>query len=307
MRALVTGATGTIGKQLVRELGRETVVLSRDPARAAKSLGVRAEKWDGTSDLPPALLDGIDVVFHLAGEPVGEGRWTEEKKRRIEESRVLGTRAVVKAIAAAANKPVLVSASAVGFYGSRGDELLAEDAAPGEGFLPHVCRAWEREAEAAEAHGVRVALVRIGIVLAKDGGALAKMLPIFRAGLAGRLGKGTQWMPWIHVDDVVGLLLHAARNGEVRGPLNASAPELVTNAAFTKALAHAVRRPAVFAAPQFALQIALGEMANVVLASQRVVPEKALRTGYRFRHRKLDDALASLGLRGSASRPEVHP
>lgn len=306
MRALVTGATGTIGRQLVRALGPSTVVLSRDPARASRALGgVRAEAWAGTGDLPAGVLDDVDAVFHLAGEPVGEGRWTEDKKRRIEESRVLGTRAVVRAIARAKVKPVLVSASAVGLYGSRGDEWLTEGAAAGEGFLPRVCRAWEDEALEAEALGARVVRVRIGIVLARDGGALAKMLPLFRAGLAGRLGAGTQWVPWIHVDDVVGLLIHAATNDAVRGPLNAVAPDPVTNEAFTRALARAVRRPAVLAAPRSVLQLALGEMASVVLASQRVVPNAAVRTGYRFAHRTLDEALAALAL-STPARAEVH-
>jgi uncharacterized protein len=308
MRALVTGATGTIGTRLVQELGRETVVLSRDPARAAKALGVRALGWDGRSALDPAAFDGIDAVFHLAGEPVGEGRWTEEKKRRIEESRTAGTHALVSSMARAKVKPrVLVSASAVGYYGSRGDELLTESSPAGEGFLASVCRAWEDEAAAAANDGVRVASLRIGIVLARDGGALDKMLPLFRSGLAGRLGSGKQWMPWIHVDDVVGVLLHAAKDERVRGPMNGAAPELVTNAEFTRALARAVHRPALFAAPELALKLALGEMAKVVLASQRVVPERALATGYRFAYPSLAPALLAVVGRPARQHAEAHP
>jgi uncharacterized protein (TIGR01777 family) len=239
---------------------------------------------------------------------VAEGRWTDEKKRRIRQSRVDGTRAVVASIAKAEVKPrVLVSASAVGVYGSRGDELLTESSAPGEGFLPEVCRAWEDEAMAAEAHGVRVVCLRIGIVLAREGGALAKMLPLFRTGLAGKLGSGAQWMPWIHVDDVVGLVLHAATKDAVKGPLNAAAPELVTNAGFTRTLARTLHRPAFFAAPKLALELALGETASVILASQRVVPEKALATGYRFAHPSLGPALAELCGQRTARTAEVRP
>jgi hypothetical protein len=304
MRAFITGATGTIGKRLVRALGPETTVLSRDPQRAAAELGLRALRWNGRD---PVELEGAEAVLHLAGEPVAGGRWTDEKKRHIKDSRVDGTRAIVASIAKAATKPrVLVSASAVGFYGSRGDELLTEESSPGEGFLPEVCRAWEHEASAAEALGVRVVCVRIGVVLARDGGALARMLPIFRAGLAGKLGAGTQWMPWIHVDDVVGLFLHAARNEDVRGALNAAAPEPVTNATFTKTLARTLHRPALFAAPRRLLELALGETASVVLASLRVAPDKALATGYRFRYPSLAPALADLVGAPAARREEVH-
>lgn len=310
MRSLVTGATGMIGQRLVAALGRDVAVLSRDPGAASRALPqARAFAWDGRAPVEPAALEGASVVFHLAGEPVGEGRWTEAKKARIRASRVDGTRALVASMARAAERPkVLVSASAVGYYGSRGDELLSEDSPPGEGFLPDVCRDWEAEAQAAEALGVRVVTVRIGVVLGRGGGALAKMLPLFRAGVAGRIGDGKQWMPWIHVDDVVGLLLHAAREERVRGPMNAAAPELVTNARFTRELARAVHRPALFPAPAPLLRLALGEMAGVVLASQRVVPEKALATGYRFVHPSLPEALAeAVGRRAAGAPLEVRP
>jgi uncharacterized protein (TIGR01777 family) len=312
MRALITGATGTIGQRLVTELGGDALVLSRDPDRAARDLGTRAtsrtrvKAWSGRE---PVDLEGVEAVFHLAGEPVAEGRWSDEKKRRIRDSRVDGTRAIVQSIAQAERKPrVLVCASAVGYYGSRGDELLTEASAPGEGFLPDVCRAWEDEARGAEAHGVRVVSVRIGVVLAREGGALPRMLPVFRAGLAGKLGSGTQWMPWIHVEDVIGLFLHAATNATVEGPMNAAAPELVTNRTFTKALARALHRPAIFAAPRALLGLALGETASVVLASQRVVPERALETGYRFRYPSLARALDDLvGPRKASAPAEVRP
>jgi uncharacterized protein (TIGR01777 family) len=229
------------------------------------------------------------------GEPAADGRWTAEKKRRIRDSRVVGTRNLVAGLAALDKRPrVLVSASAVGYYGDRGDELLDERSARGEGFLADVCVEWEREAMAAERLGIRVVCVRIGLVMSTAGGALAKMLPPFRLAAGGRLGNGRQWMPWIHIDDLVGILLHAARSDAIRGPINGVAPAPATNAAFTLALARAVRRPAVLPMPAFALNVAFGEMAGMLMASQRVVPALALRGGYAFSHPDVDGALASL-------------
>ena len=236
-------------------------------------------------------------MFHLAGEPVVDGRWDTAKKDRILLSRVDSTRALVRAFAdleQSARPRVLVCASAVGIYGSRGDELLTEDSAPAAGFLADVCRAWEEEAARARDLGIRVVSLRIGIVLAREGGALAKMLPLFRLGVGGRLGDGKQWMPWIHIDDIVGLLRFAAANDHLSGPVNAAAPQPVQNVTFTRALGKAVRRPALLPAPAFALRIALGEAANVVLASQHVVPTRATDAGYRFVHPTLAGALASL-------------
>jgi len=253
--------------------------------------------WDGVTAIVPAALMGVRTVYHLAGEPVAEGRWTEQKKMRIARSRIDGTRALVGSIAALSpdQRPkVLVSASAVGWYGSRGDEVLTERSAPGEGFLPDVCKAWEQEAERAEELGLRVVRLRIGIVLSTQGGALATMLPMFRLGLAGRLGSGNQYMPWIHIDDVVGLLRFAAERDDVRGPVAAVAPQAVTNAEFTRELGRTVRRPSFFVAPSLALRAVLGESADVVLASQRVVPERALELGYRFAYPTLTLALSQL-------------
>lgn len=295
MRVVVTGATGTIGTRLLAALDAEVTVLTRDPERARRTLNAaRFVAWDGRAAIPPSVFDGADVVYHLAGEPVAGGRWTAEKKKRILDSRVLGTRAVVDSIGKAGSKPNLVSASAVGFYGSRGDELLTEASTAGAGFLPDVCRAWELEAAQAERHGVHATMLRIGIVLAREGGALHQMLPLFRAGLGGRLGRGGQWMPWIHVDDVVALFLRAGRAPALDGPVNAVAPHAVTNATFTKALAHELHRPAFLAAPELAIRLAMGELADVVLASQRVVPERAVRSGYVFRHPTIEGALADL-------------
>jgi uncharacterized protein (TIGR01777 family) len=306
-KALISGATGTIGRALEARLGFESVVVSRNP-EAARKVFARSEAlgWDGMSDLPSRALEGVDTVFHLAGEPVAEGRWTSAKRARIRDSRVDGTRAVVRSIAArpSGSRPrVLVSASAVGFYGTRGDEVLTEASAVGEGFLPDVCKAWEDEARLAEQAGVRVVMLRIGIVLAREGGALARMLPMFKLGVAGKLGRGDQWMPWIHVEDVVGLFAHAARTDALSGPVNAVAPAPVTNADFTRGLARALKRPAIFAAPAPMLRLALGEMASVVLASQRVVPSLAVASGFAFAFPSLDDALADLV--GTSPQPAV--
>lgn len=297
-RALLTGATGMVGRALAAELGGEVVATTRSAASAKKLEHVsEVVTWDGASDLDPAALRDVEVVFHLAGEPVVEGRWDDAKKERILRSRTESTRAIVRSIASLEPRlrpRVLVCASAVGFYGSRGDELLTEKSAPGEGFLADVCREWEGEAAKARELGVRVVSVRIGIVLSTEGGALAKMLPIFRAGVGGRLGDGKQWMPWIHIDDLVGLLRFAAANDALDGPMDAAAPEIVNNAGFTRALGAALRRPAIVPAPAFALRVALGEAASVVLASQRVAPARALEAGYRFVHPKLGEALADL-------------
>lgn len=297
MRAVVTGATGFIGRQLLARLDR-AVVLSRNPEKARKALAsYNAEVFGWNSErepAPAAALEGADVVFHLAGESVAEGRWNAEKKRRIRESRELSTRQLVQGLRAVERRPpVLVSASAVGIYGSRGDELLTESSAPAEDFLAEVCQVWEAEAQAAREFGVRVANPRIGLVLGQ-GGALEKMLPPFKLGIGGRLGDGRAWMPWIHVDDVVGIFLHAARQGAVQGPINAVAPQAVRNAEFTQELAKALHRPAVFPVPGFGLKLLFGEFAQVLLASQRVVPQVAEQTGYRFEYPALAAALAQI-------------
>ena len=291
-RVLITGGTGFVGARLAKRFTRPTI-LSRNAEKAKAQLGdVDARAWDATAAIAPGAFDGVDVVFHLAGDSVADGRWTEEKRARIRDSRVVGTRRVVEGMAAAKNGPrVLVAASAVGYYGDRGDTVLAEDAAPGADFLAEVCVAWEAEAMRAQEHGVRVVTARIGIVLGDSGGALSKMLPPFRLGLGGPLGSGKQYMPWIHVDDVVGLLEHAFTNDAVAGAMNTTAPEPVTNRDFTRALGRALHRPAFLPVPKLALEIALGDFASAILGSQRAVPTVALRTGYRFAHSDLDVAL----------------
>lgn len=297
MHCVMTGATGLVGVSLVNRLvarGDTVTVLSRDPSRVNLPAR-RVVRWDAASPLPEGALDGADAVVHLAGESVADGRWTAARRRRMVDSRVQSGSALVDAIGRAGTKPrVLVSASAVGIYGDRGAEVLDEESTPGRGFLADVCMAWERSVEAVEPHGVRRVSVRLGVVLARGGGALAKMLPVFRAGLGGKLGSGQQWFPWIHLDDAVGILLHALDDGRARGALNAVSPGPVTNEEFTRALGHALHRPALFTVPRAALALAMGEMGSVLLDSQRVMPKRALEQGFAFRHPGLDEALRSL-------------
>lgn len=295
-----------VGRDLCAHL-EQPVVLSREPAQAERRLGkgVQAVAWQPESGPPPAAaFDAVDTVFHLAGEPVAEGRWTTEKKRRIRDSRVLGTRQLVAGLAALPALPrVLVCASAVGYYGDRADEELLESSSRGSGFLADVTDAWEAEARAAERYGVRVVLARLGIVLAPDGGALARMLPPFKLGLGGKLGNGRQWMPWVHLTDVVGLLLHAARDERLRGPMNVVGPQPVDNAEFTRELGRALGRPALFPVPRLALRAAFGELSEALLASQRVIAGVASETHYTFRHARLGSALQACVQGGTLAVP----
>lgn len=299
MRALVTGATGFVGRHLLAHLDRPAV-LSRNSRKAERILsefGVRAFSWDAESEPPPAgAFEGVEVVFHLAGEPVAQGRWTAAKKARLRDSRVSGTRHLVQTLLGLEPKPrALISASAVGYYGDRGDEILDEDAVPGEGFLSDVCVAWEQESRKATDAGIRVVNLRIGLVLGKDGGALAKMLKPFKLGLGSPLGHGRQWMPWIHIDDLIGTMLCAAQCDELSGPINATAPNPVTNRDFTKALGRALRRPTVLpSVPGFVLRAAMGEFAGVLLGSQKAVPQAIQAAGYEFVHPQLDEALQKI-------------
>jgi uncharacterized protein len=291
MRITLTGATGFIGARLcdsLRHAGHELSLLTRNPRGRA---GYAA--WDPLAG-PPAELAAPEAVVHLAGEPVAQ-RWSPEVKRRIRDSRVLGTRHLVQALGALPVKPrVLVAASAIGYYGDRGDEVLTEDSTPGAGFLPETCVEWEREAQAAEALGIRVVRLRIGIVLGAGGGALAQMLPPFRICAGGRLGDGRQWMSWIHLADAAGLIQWAIGNDAVAGPLNLAAPAPARNAEFTAVLARVLKRPAIFAVPTLGLKLLFGEMARVLLESQRAEPRSALAAGYSFRFPELEPALRDL-------------
>jgi uncharacterized protein (TIGR01777 family) len=299
MKALVTGATGFVGPRLLRLLDAPTV-LTRDPERARRSIGHlagRIIRWDPLHGVAPAeAFDGVDAVYHLAGESVAGGRWTKAQKAKIRDSRVIGTRHLVQGMAHASRKPaVFVSASAVGYYGDRGDENLTESASPANDFLADVCVAWEQEARAAEAHGVRTVMARTGIVLGLGpGSALGKMLTPFKLGAGGPLGSGRQWMPWIHVADLARLYVHAADTSSIRGPMNAVAPEPVRNSEFTKVLARQLHRPAFMPAPYLGLRLVFGEFAQVLFASQRVIPQVALDTGFVFQYPDLAAALREI-------------
>lgn len=299
MRVLITGATGTIGSALVDAVqarNDEVVALSREPEGARRRLGAHVEvhAWPQPTQAPPpeAALAGVDAVVHLLGEPVAQ-RWTAQAKRAIRDSRVLSTRSLVTALGALSDERrprTLVSQSATGFYGPRGAQPLDEGAVPGEDFLAQVVQAWEREALAA-ASLMRVALTRTGVVLSPRGGALATMLPFFRLGLGGPVAGGGQYVPWVHLDDVVGALLRSLDDGDARGPLNVTAPESATNAELSRALGRALGRPAVLPVPALALRLRYGEMAQIVTTGQRVVPARLLQLGHRFDHPQLDAAL----------------
>jgi uncharacterized protein len=296
VRYLITGASGFIGSKLVKTLlsrGHSVNYLGR---KRSTKLDSRAafHCWNPGEKAPLNSVPTVDAIVHLAGEPVAQ-RWTGEVKERIYNSRVDGTRKLVSAIGELQHKPaVLIAASAVGYYGDRGDEVLTEDSAPGNDFLAQLCVDWEQEATRAHEFGVRVVRIRIGIVLGRDGGALKQMLTPFRLGIGGRLGNGRQWMPWIHVDDLLGLFVFAAENTSIEGPLNGSSPEPVTNAEFTRRLAQALHRPAIFAVPKLALRLAVGELADFVLASSRVVPEAPTRSGFKFACPELGAAFKAL-------------
>ena len=298
MRVTVTGATGLLGTRLVRELtrrGDEVTVLSRNPERARAALdGVQAVAWDpGAGPAPAEALEGRDAVVHLAGENVAQ-RWTGDAKRRIRASREQGTRNLVAGLRSAQQRPkALVSSSAVGYYGPHGDEPLPEDTPPGDDFLAEVCVVWEREAQRAAELGVRVVLVRTGVVLDKGGGALGKMLPFFKAGVGGPVAGGAQHMPWVHADDVVGIYLHALEDDAWTGAVNATAPRPVTNRDFSKALGRALHRPALAPVPAFAIRLLYGEMAEIVTKGQNAVPQRTRELGYRHAHPDLDQALRS--------------
>ena len=283
MRLGITGASGFIGRHAARlaaARGWEIVPFSRQPRDAGTRRLVPGE---------PADVDGLDAVLHLAGEPV-VGRWTQDKRRRIMESRVLGTRSIAEGFARAAHPPrVLVSASGIGYYGDTGDREVDENSPAGTGFLADVCRAWE--AEAMKVRDARVVLLRIGLVLGREGGTMKRILPVFRAGLGGRLGSGRQWMSCIHVDDIAGLALWAIETEAVRGPLNGVLPQPVTNADFTRIVARAVHRPAFLPAPAFALRAVLGDMASLLLDSSRVRPAVAEEHGYRYEFGDVADAV----------------
>jgi uncharacterized protein len=299
MRVVLTGATGTIGHAVVEELqrrGHGVVALSRDAGRAQERLGpeVEVHVWSNPAEQAPTaeVLDGADAVIHLLGEPISQ-RWSEPAKERIRSSRVDATRHLVTALRGLpeAKRPkTLISQSATGFYGSRNGALLDENAGPGDGWLAELVVDWEQAATAAS-DLLRVVITRTGVVFSPQGGALAKMLPFFRSGVGGPVAGGGQYIPWIHLDDVAGAIVECLENGQARGPVNVTAPNPVTNAELSRALGHALHRPALLPVPGVALKALYGEMAEIVTTGQRVVPGRLLSLGYRFRQRELDHAL----------------
>ena len=297
MNVTVTGANGFVGTALTRKLlnaGYAVHALGRHPGDKLPP-NVRFSTWNSEAGPPPReSIASADAIIHLAGEPISQ-RWTPEVKERIRSSRIDGTRNLVAAIAALPRRPqVLLSASAIGIYGSRGDEILTEwSKLDDSDFLARIAAEWEQAAEAAQELGVRVVRLRLAMVLGKEG-ALAKMAPAARRGLIGRIGSGKQWASWIHIDDLTDLILFALKNVSLRGPVNASAPNPVTNAELMKELCAAVGRPAIFPVPLFLVNLALGEMGSVALASQRVIPQAAQAAGFRFEYTHIRPALDSL-------------
>jgi uncharacterized protein len=296
MKITISGASGLIGRRLMKSLaaeGHSLHVLSRH-AGTNLPAGVKISPWDPARAEPPAeSLRDADAVIHLAGEPVAQ-RWNDEVKRKIRESRVAGTSNLVQALARLPTRPqTLICGSAVGYYGSRGDETLTESSPPGSDFLAEVCQAWEKAAEDATALGMRVVRVRTGLVLDARGGALPRMLPPFKLGVGGRIGSGRQWASWIHLDDLAGIFQFALTH-PIQGAVNGVTPNPVTNADFTRALAAVLKRPAIFPMPVAALRLMFGEMSEVLLASQRALPKAAEAAGYRFRFLHVGAALADL-------------
>lgn len=296
MKILVTGASGLVGSALVPLLTTSGHVVTRLVRSQPKS-GAAEIHWDpanGIRDL--ARLEGLDAVVHLAGENIAAGRWTEERKVKIRESRVQGTRTLCESLSRLSQPPkILLSVSAIGYYGDRGEEVLHEDSPPGRGFLPEVCKAWEEAAAPAVQKGIRVVFPRIGIVLSPAGGALAKMLLPFKLGVGGVIGSGKQYMSWIALDDVIGALYHALMTDALRGPVNLVAPHPVTNSEFTRTLGQVLHRPTLLPVPAFAARLAFGEMADdLLLSSARIEPRRLMETQYAFRHSELQGALLHL-------------
>lgn len=300
MKILVSGGTGLVGRALVQDLlaaDHTCVVLSRDPEhypQLADQVTIRA--WDTLSTEPlTELMDDSDAVIHLAGESIAAGRWTEQRKQQILDSRVASTRAMTAALVQAASPPrAFVQASAVGYYGPGGDQIITEDEPPGTDFLAQVCEHWESASAEAEASGVRRALARTGIVLSSEGGALPRMALPFRLFAGGPAGSGRQWMPWIHLADEVRALRFLLETEEARGAFNLTAPNPVTNREFSRLLGKQLRRPSLLPAPAVALRLALGEMADLILTGQRAVPSRLLDLGFDFRFPDLESALQDI-------------
>jgi hypothetical protein len=301
MRVAITGSTGLVGSEAVAVLSAAAHEVVR-LVRRAPGPGEKAVRWDpAKGEIDAAGLEGFDAVLHLAGENVGSGRWTAARKAAIRDSRVNGTRLLCDTLAGLSRPPkTLVCASAIGIYGDRGEDVLTEESPPGAGFLPGVCREWEATSGAAARKGIRVVVLRIGVVLSPKGGALSRMLPLFRAGFGGVIGSGRQYVSWVALDDLSQIILHALRCGDLSGPVNAVAPRPVTNREFTEMLGKALSRPTPLPVPAFALRLAVGrEMADaLLLASARVLPRRLEETGYPFRFPELGAALRHMFRKG---------
>lgn len=299
---VMTGGTGLLGTRLTRELlkrGDRVTVLTRNPDRAHDTLpdGTEALRWlsDENDDDWPGAIDGADAVIHLAGESIAEERWTDEYKQRMYDSRIDTAAKLIDAIANAEKKPeVMISVSAVGYYGNTGDRDIDENSSAGDDFLAELCVAWEGEAKKTEQYGVRVVTPRMGLVLARNGGALEKLMTPFKMFAGGPVGSGEQWFPWIHLEDAAGIFLHALDNQSVSGPLNAVAPGLVRNREFAVALGDALNRPAKFSVPAFVIKLAMGELGEMLLGGQRAEPRRTLESGYEFKYETIEAALEDL-------------
>ena len=296
MKVLISGGSGLVGSALTKSLRADghSVFHFVRPGRTPAPGDVSWDPSRATVDVP--ALEGFDAIVHLSGASISNGRWTEDRKKELRSSRVDSMRVLVDSLERLQQPPrVFVCASAIGYYGSRGDELLTESSGYGNDFLALVCRAWEGEAARASTQGIRTVMARFGVVLATQGGALPRMLTPFKLGVGGRLGSGRQWMSWIALEDVVEILRRSIADEKMQGPVNLVAPEPVQNAEFTKVLAGVLHRPAIFPAPAIALRLALGQMADgLLLSSQRVQPEKLLASGYKFRHENLQSALQAI-------------
>ena len=295
MKILIGGSHGLVGTALVKSLetyGHEVFRLVRHAPTAKTEVEWSPDRYS----IALARIEGFDAVVNLAGESIAEGRWTEDKKRRIRESRVKGTKLLGDALANLTVPPkTFICASAIGYYGNRGEEILTEASAPGDDFLSEVCVEWEKATALATEKGIRVVNTRFGVILDTNGGALKKMLPPFRLGLGGKIGSGKQWMSWISLDDVVGALNFALDNGALAGPVNFVAPNPVTNAEFTKTLGKVLSRPTLFPIPAFGIKLLFGEMGEaLLLGGQRVAPERLMATGYTFQHAQIEAALRDI-------------
>lgn len=300
MHIILAGGTGFIGKELIHRLAKNNqrvTLLTRKPSSEIKNPLVTQVQWDGkNSGTWEKSFESAHAVINLCGEPIAGKRWSKTQKERILSSRIDSTKAICDAISKSSRKPsVLINASGAGYYGNRSEESLIESAPAGKGFLPETCIAWEKEAQRAESCGVRVVMLRIGMVLEKNGGALEKLLPPFYFFAGGPLGSGKQGMPWIHREDILGIIQFALHHTDISGPVNVTAPEVVSNQQFSKILGKVLRRPSWLKAPAWALKLLLGEMADeLLLSGQRPVPSKLLRTGYKFRYFALEPALRSI-------------